>query len=45
MTTYSKEAIRKTAMRVYRDKTAATLDDAAKMAAAILLLLDGKLPK
>lgn len=45
MTSYSKEAVRKIATKVYLDATSATTDDARKLARAILLLLgDGKLP-
>lgn len=40
-----KDAARKIAMRVYRDVTSASTDDAKKLAAAVLLLVDGKLPK
>jgi hypothetical protein len=45
MTSYSKDAIRKIATKVYADATSATTEDARKLARAILLLLgDGKLP-
>lgn len=45
MTTIAKDAVRKIAMRVYRDKTSATSDDARKLAAAVLMLVDGKVPQ
>lgn len=41
----ARDYIRQTAMRVHRDPTAATLQDAKKMAAALLMLLDGRLPQ
>jgi len=44
MTALAKDAVRKVAMRVAKDPTAATVDDARKMARALLLLIDGRLP-
>ena len=41
----SKDAARKVAMKVYRDVTSATSDDAKKLARAVLLLIDGRLPQ
>jgi hypothetical protein len=45
LTTIAKDAIRKTAMRIFKDPTSATTDDAKKLARSILLLVDGKLPQ
>jgi len=45
MTSMAKEAVRKVAMKVFRDPTSATLDDAKKLALGFLLLADGKLPR
>jgi hypothetical protein len=39
-----KDLMRRLALRVYKDPTSANVDDARKMARAILLLVDGKLP-
>lgn len=44
MTAFSKDAVRKVATKVYLDATSATTEDARKLAKALLLLLDGKLP-
>ena len=41
----SKDAARKIALKVFRDVTSATTDDARKLAAAVLMLVDGKLPR
>ena len=41
----AKTAIRKIAVRVYRDPQAATRDDIEKLARAWLLEVDGRLPK
>lgn len=40
----SKDAIRKVALKIFRDPTSATTDDARKLARSVLLLVDGKLP-
>lgn len=40
----AKDAVRKLALRVAKDPSAATLDDAKKLARAVLLLVDGRLP-
>ena len=45
MTSLAKDAVRKTAMRIYKDPTSALTADAKKLAVAVLLLLDGKLPR
>lgn len=44
MTSLARDAVRKVAMRIYRDATSATTEDARKLAKALLLLIDGKLP-
>jgi len=44
MTALAKDAIRKVATKIYKDGTAATLDDTKKLARAVLILLDGRLP-
>jgi hypothetical protein len=41
----SKDAIRKVALKIFRDGSSATSDDAKKLARAVLLLVDGKLPQ
>lgn len=45
MSPEGKNAVRKIAARVFRDPTAASVDDARKLSAALLMLIDGKLPK
>lgn len=45
MTTIAKDAVRKVALRVFKDKTSATSEDARKLAAAVLMLVDGRLPQ
>ena len=45
MTTYSKDAMRKIALKIYKDATSATTEDAKKLAKAWLLMLDGRLPQ
>lgn len=40
-----REAIRKIALRVAKDPTTATVEDARKLARAWLLQTDGKLPR
>lgn len=45
MSPEGKNAVRKIAARVWKDPTAANVSDAKKMAAALLLLFDGRLPK
>jgi len=45
MTTIAKDAIRKLAMKIAKDPTSATVDDARKLARAILMLVDGRLPQ
>ena len=44
MTLAGREVVRKLAARIHKDPTAATVEDARKLAKAILLLLDGRLP-
>lgn len=44
MTALARDAMRKVALRVYKDATAASVEDARKMAKALLLLIDGRLP-
>lgn len=44
MTTLAKDAVRKVALKIFKDPTSATTDDAKKLARSILLLLDGRLP-
>lgn len=44
MTTIAREAIRKLALRVSKDPTSASVDDARKLARAFLLLTEGRIP-
>ena len=44
MSPMAKDVIRKLAARIHRDPTAATIEDARKLAAAVLMLVDGRLP-
>ena len=44
MSALARKIIAKLAHRVHEDPTAASVEDAKKMAAALLLLLEGKLP-
>jgi len=44
MTKFANEAIRKLARRIHEDPTRATVDDAKKLARALILLTEGKLP-
>jgi hypothetical protein len=44
MTTVAKSAVRKLALKIARDPTAATVEDARKMARAVLMLIDGRVP-
>ena len=41
----AKDVIRKLAARVHRDPTSANVEDAKKLAAAVLMLVDGRLPR
>lgn len=45
MTSMAKDAIRKVAMKIAKDPTSATTDDAKKLARAVLMLIDGRLPQ
>lgn len=45
MSPEAKEAVRKIALRVARDPTSASVDDARKLARAFLLATDGRLPQ
>lgn len=40
----AKDVVRKLAARMHKDPTAATVDDVRKLAAAVLMLVDGRLP-
>lgn len=44
MTKFASDVIRKLAHRVHEDPTRATVDDAKKLARALILLTEGKLP-
>lgn len=44
MTKFASDVIRKLARRVHEDPTSATVDDAKKLARALILLTEGKLP-
>lgn len=45
MSSLARAALAKVAHRVFRDPTSVSMDDVKKMAAGILLLLEGKVPK
>jgi hypothetical protein len=40
----ARDVMRKLALRILKDPTSANVDDARKLARAILILVDGKLP-
>lgn len=44
MSNGTKDAMRKLAMRIHKDPTSANVEDARKLARAVLILVDGKLP-
>lgn len=44
MTKFANEAIRKLAHRIHKDPTSANVEDAKKLARALILLTEGKLP-
>lgn len=41
----AKDVVRKHAMKLYKNPTAATVDDVRKLVKAVLLLVDGRLPQ
>jgi hypothetical protein len=45
LSSLARAALAKVAHRIYRDPTSFTMDDVKKMAAGLILLLEGKLPK
>jgi hypothetical protein len=45
MSSLARAALAKVAHRIYRDPTSFTMDDVKKMAAGLILLLEGRLPK
>lgn len=45
MSGLARGALAKIARRIYADPTSYTMDDVKKMAAGLLLLLEGKVPK
>lgn len=40
----SKDALRKVALKLYKNRSAATLDDIDKLVRGVLMLVDGRLP-
>lgn len=45
MSPMSKDILRRLALRLYKDPTAASIDDVRKLVAGVLMLVDGKLPE
>jgi hypothetical protein len=45
MSPMAKDVIRRHALKLHADPTRATMDDVRKLVAAVLMLVDGTLPK